>query len=106
MVVVAIYVGFIGFKSVQMGVTCKWGWKRVAAINYPGVPLTEYITGTCIEYSILLILRPLFFLSSPPPPNIFHLYCLSNLEEYLSFYFLFRSLDRRSSEIIYELYDI
>ena len=30
MVVVAIYVGFIGFKSVQMGVTCKWGWKRVS----------------------------------------------------------------------------
>ena len=29
MVVVAIYVGFIGFKSVQMGVTCKWGWKRL-----------------------------------------------------------------------------
>ena len=35
MVVIAIYVGFIGFKSVQMGVTCKWGWKRLCATGQP-----------------------------------------------------------------------
>lgn len=45
--------------------------RALAAINYPGVPLTEYITGTCIDHSILLILRPLFFLSSPPHPIFF-----------------------------------